>query len=264
MPADRRRPARGTGRHFLLPDAARDLARRARLSESDTVVDIGAGWGALTGELARRAGRVIAVEMDAELAAAARRRLRHQPNVTVVERDFHTWPLPHRPFRVVANLPFAGSTAILGRLLGEPSVPLLRVDAVVQLGAARGWTGASARPDAVSWHPWYAVRLDRRLSRNAFRPRPSVDAAVLVAARRPQPMLRPHQWRAFARFVSTGFAGGSVRHQLRGAVTERSFTRVARDHGLARDPLPTDVPPDAWVALYRLASGAARRSRSER
>ena len=223
--------ARGAGRHYLVPHAARELAGRAELTSADTVVEIGAGFGALTTELAGRAGRVVAVEIDRDLAGAARRRLRRHPHVTVVEADALVWPLPRRPFRVVANLPFHGSTAIMRRLLGDPRVPLTRADVVVALGAARGWTGRPARVDAVSWFPWWDVRLVRRLDRRSFRPPPSVDAAVLVVRRRRRPLLPPREHQAFERFV---------RRELR--ASER----------------PAATPEDV-VAAYRRRVGSHRR-----
>ena len=58
------------------------------------------------------------------------------PNVEVVEGDAREVELPREPFRVVANLPFHGTTEILRRLLDDPRVPLARADLVVEWGVA--------------------------------------------------------------------------------------------------------------------------------
>ena len=71
---------------------------------SDLVLDVGAGTGRLTAELARAARRVVAIELDPRLADALRGRW---PNVDVVCDDATAVTLPQVPFRVVANLPFA-------------------------------------------------------------------------------------------------------------------------------------------------------------
>ena len=54
----------GTGQHFLVPRLAADLVRNSGVTRGDLVVEIGAGTGVLTSELAQRAGRVTAVEID--------------------------------------------------------------------------------------------------------------------------------------------------------------------------------------------------------
>ena len=90
------------------------------------MLDIGAGEGVLTAELARRAGRVRAVEIESALVARLRRRFAAAPNVEVVGGDALLVPLPDEPFRVVANIPFNRTTAILRRLLDDPRVPLVR------------------------------------------------------------------------------------------------------------------------------------------
>jgi len=143
----------------------------------DLVLDLGAGLGALTLPLAARAGRVVAIERDPKLARRLGRRCADLGNVSVHERDIRTMPLPRRPFRVIANLPFSGANAVLRRLL-HPSVPLVRADVVVELGCARGWLEDSR------WLGRHELWIAARLPRTSFTPAPSRDAAVLVIERR--------------------------------------------------------------------------------
>jgi 23S rRNA (adenine-N6)-dimethyltransferase len=184
----------------------------AGLSGDELVLDLGAGSGRLTAELARAARRVIAVELDPGLAARLRGRW---PRVDVVVGDARFVELPREPFRVVANLPFAGANEILRRLLDDPRVPLVRADLVVEWGAAvkRGLPWPSSASGVV-WGAWYTVSVARRLPRNAFVPPPSVDAGVLVFERRAHPLVPAQRALEYRRFVAGGFRRGGRRDAL--------------------------------------------------
>jgi 23S rRNA (adenine-N6)-dimethyltransferase len=177
--------------------------RDAAVGSHELVVDLGAGSGRLTAELARAARRVVAVELDPHLAERLRDRW---PNVDVVEADARRVQLPRKPFRVVANLPFDGTNEILRHLLDDPRVPLTRADVVVQWGVAvkRALPWPST-VNGVVWGAWYTTTVARRLPRHAFEPPPSVDAAVLVFERRPRPLVPPGRARDYRRFVASGF-----------------------------------------------------------
>jgi 23S rRNA (adenine-N6)-dimethyltransferase len=203
-----RRSGRAPSQHFLRGPVAAELVRDARLTRDDLVVDLGAGTGRLTAELARAARRVVAVELDPALAARLRLNGRWA-NVEVVEADARGVHLPREPFRVVANLPFAGTNEILRHLLDDPQVPLVRADLVVQWGVAvkRALPWPST-VNGVVWGAWYSTRVARRLPRSAFAPRPSVDAAVLVFERRAAPLVPLERASGYRRFVVRGFREG--------------------------------------------------------
>jgi 23S rRNA (adenine-N6)-dimethyltransferase len=204
-----RRSGRARSQHFLRKAVAAELVRDAAVGPGDLVLDLGAGSGRLTAELARAARHVVAVELDLLLAERLRGRWK---NVEVVEADARQVELPSDPFRVVANLPFDGTNAILRHLLDDPHVPLVRADLVVEWGAAvkRGLPWPST-VNGVVWGAWYAARLARRLPRTAFQPPPSVDAGVLVFERRPQSRVPQGLAADYHGFVARGFRHGSRR-----------------------------------------------------
>ena len=136
------------------------------------MLDLGAGHGAVTAALVAAGAHVVAVEIDPRAVEVLRRRF---DDVKVVEGDLRSIPLPRRPYRVVANLPFATTTATLRRLL-DPRGQLLRADLVLQKGAAIGWSQKRVRR--------FDLRLGPTIPAHRFRPMPSVDAAVLHVTRR--------------------------------------------------------------------------------
>ena len=165
---------RPAGRHHLRPAEARRLVERAGIRPGDLVVDLGAGRGAITAPLVEAGARVLAVELDRRAARVLRERFAGDAAVTVIEEDLLDVRLPGRPFRVVANLPFATTSDAMRRLL-HPRSALLRADVVLQRSAARRWADAGSRT--------FAVHVDSHIHRRAFEPPPRVDAAVLVARR---------------------------------------------------------------------------------
>lgn len=234
MSERRARPARPSApprsRHFLRTRFAAELVRDAALRGDELVLDLGAGSGRLTAELARAARRVLAVELDAGLANRLRGRW---PNVDVLRADARTVPLPSDPFRVMANLPFDATNEILRHLLDDPRVPLTRADLVVEWGVAlkRALPWPST-VNGVVWGAWHTTRVDRRLPRHAFEPPPGVDAAVLVFERRPEPLVPPARAGGYRRFVARGF--------------RRSHEARRRD-------------PHEWAARYLAGATAAGR-----
>ena len=209
MPAGRRTARderrRRLGQNFLRPELADRFVDSAGVSAGDLVVEIGAGSGVITSALARRGAEVFAVELDPAWADRLRRSISraHGNRVRIVAADFLAVPLPRRPFRVVACLPFGSTTAILSRLLDDPSGPMLRADVIVQWEVARkrGAVPASTLR-STGWAPWWEFRLGRRIPASEFRPVPRVDGGVLVVTRREPPLLPPamaRQYRAFVR-----------------------------------------------------------------
>lgn len=195
---------RRLGQNFLLPKAAERFVAETGVAPGELVVDIGAGSGALSMELARRGARVVAVEADPvwadRLAGLARREW--SGRLRVVHTDFLTWPPPDQPYRVVACPPFGATTAILRRLLDHPEQLLVRADLILQWEVAQK---RAAVPPATlvstTWAPWWELRLGRRIPAGDFRPVPRVDAGVLVASRRRPPLLPVPMAGEYARFV---------------------------------------------------------------
>ena len=240
--AVRPRSIRGRGRHFLRSSRlAADLVRAAGIRRGDLVLDIGAGTGVLTAALTHRTTRVVAIEIDPELAAGLRRRFELEIRVA----DALRVPLPSEPFKVVANLPFDGATAILRRLL-EPRVPLVSADVIVdwRFACKRAAVWPSTQLSAY-WGAWFELSVERRLPRSVFAPPPSVDAGVLRIVRRDEPLVPPGERRAYA-----GFLAGAYRDGPRALVPWRQLKRCESELGFDRHADARDLDARQWAELY--------------
>ncbi|HEU5279961.1 MAG TPA: rRNA adenine dimethyltransferase family protein [Gaiellaceae bacterium] len=239
--AVRPRSSRGHGRHFLRSSKlAAELVRAARIEPGELVLDLGAGGGVLTTALARARARVVPVELDPALAAGLRRRFPQ-----VVEGDALRVPLPREPFKVVANLPFDGGTAILRRLL-DPRGPLLSADVIVEwrLAAKRAAVWPTTQLSTY-WGAWFELSVARRLARSAFAPPPSVDAGVLRIVRRGKPLVPVCERRAYGAFLARGYRDGP-----RAVVPWRLLKRAEAELGFDRNAAARDLDREQWAALF--------------
>jgi 23S rRNA (adenine-N6)-dimethyltransferase len=168
------------GFHRLTDAWAQRLVADAHIRPGDLVLDIGAGTGAVTAPLVARGARVVAVEVH-----PGRRRILQErfpePGVRVIAADAAALRLPRRPFRVVANPPFAVSTALLKRLLA-PGSRLVAADLVLPAPVAARWAAGRA-PGAARWVRDYDLRVGVRLPPSAFRPHARTPCSVLVIRR---------------------------------------------------------------------------------
>jgi 23S rRNA (adenine-N6)-dimethyltransferase len=241
------------GAHFL-----RDRTLITRLVSASgagagqLVLDLGAGYGSITAALAAAGPRVIAVERDPRLAGRLSRRFGGDPRVTVVAADLREVPLPRRDFLVVANIPFAVTTDLLRRLLGNPAVPLAGAELIVAWGAGRWLARPRPRDEETAW--WtarYRIRLAGRVPAASFAPPPGVDAARLSV--RPRPL--------------AGSASGqrALRALLRDAFRSRRrpvdvARRILLRAGIAPGTPATELTGEDWHRLAQVLTAPSRGS----
>lgn len=168
------------GWHELDPDWARRLVADAGIGPGDLVLDVGAGTGALTRPLLDAGARVVAVERHPGRAEVLARRFGDE--LVLVRADAADLRLPRRPFHVVANPPFAVTTALVRRLVA-PGSRMVRAHLVLQEAAVRRWSRPDA-PGAGRWRGTFDAAPGRPVPRRAFRPPPKVACRVLVLQRR--------------------------------------------------------------------------------
>lgn len=189
-------PRKALGQHFLLDSfILGDLADACLLGPEDTVLEIGAGPGGLTEELATRAGRVVAVELDEELAALSRRRLAEAGNVEIINADVLDYTPEElleeagaaAPYIATGNLPYYITQPVIRRLLEADPAPD-RIVVLVQREVARRMVGGPGRESLLSMsikcygipEPLFDVPA------SAFWPPPKVESAAVRIVRLPE------------------------------------------------------------------------------
>ncbi|MEM3022341.1 MAG: 16S rRNA (adenine(1518)-N(6)/adenine(1519)-N(6))-dimethyltransferase RsmA [Candidatus Bathyarchaeia archaeon] len=168
------RRARRLGQNFLIDASIRDrIIELASLSKSDAVLEIGAGKGALTVELAKRAGEVLAVEKDPKLLRILEASLRPFENVRIIPGDFLKVEIP-RFNKVVSCPPYSISSKLIFRLLQLGFERLVAKSGTERYGRLTVNLGRRAE-----------ARILGHVPRRAFRPIPKVDSAIVEIRMRP-------------------------------------------------------------------------------
>ncbi len=221
------RPKKSLGQHFLRdPHHLERIADAADLTPDDVVLEVGPGTGALTAVLLARAGTVVAVEIDQRLVAHLHQQFAHQPRLHLVHGDILALDPGQlieqelgqaAPYKVVANLPFYITSAVLRHLLEASRPPTLLVVTVQEEVARRM---CASPPDmsllAVAVQFYGEPRIVHRIPRGAFYPVPEVDSAVVRVDVFPRPRVNVPDRETFFRVVKAGF--GQRRKQLRNAL----------------------------------------------
>ncbi|GAC1690375.1 MAG: 16S rRNA (adenine(1518)-N(6)/adenine(1519)-N(6)) -dimethyltransferase RsmA [Gemmatimonadaceae bacterium] len=254
-------PRKRLGQHFLSDQ--RILTRIAdtlRPTAGETIVEIGPGRGALTELLRGRGRRLVAVELDGELAARLRVRYADDPTVEIVEQDVldvNLGALAGADYVVVGNVPYYITTPILFHVLRAPrparAVFLVQAEVaarVVSPPGSKTYGALSVNVQAVA-----TADVVFRVPAGAFVPPPKVESAVLRVVPRATPLVSVEEEARFKRFVLDVF--GLRRKQLGRVIrtvarldADASVSVIARV-GLAPDARPEVLPPEAFVSLFR-------------
>src|SRR6266545_1105528 len=222
-PRPARRPAAGKtralGQHFLADDAVAERVVALVVPTSrDLVVEIGPGQGALTGRLARAAGRLIALEVDPVFAGALSQRFAEAPHVEIRLDDARGFdyaslpalkPDPAGRALVVGNLPYSVGKPILQALVEagtavDEMALMLQKEVAERVAAPPGGKtyGSLSVLTQIACEPYLAFTVPP----GAFRPPPQVDSAVLHLRARREPLVPATEAPGFRAVVLAAFS----------------------------------------------------------
>ncbi len=200
-------PNKRHGQNFLIDlNLIQLLARSAKLTPNDVVLEIGTGMGSLTGLLADQAAQVITVEIDQYLHQMAREELEEYDNIEMLKQDClknknnfapevidavkrHLAIDENRTFKLAANLPYNVATPIIANLLRCEVVPA-SMTVTIQKELADRIVAAPGSKDYGALSIWMQSMCDceivRIMSPKVFWPRPKVESAIIHIEHRPE------------------------------------------------------------------------------
>ena len=254
-------PKKSLGQHWLKDRSVLSgIADAARIGADDTVLEIGPGLGTLTSELLRRAKKVVAVELDDELAE----KLPGQfpgTSLEVIHQDILTFDLRGLPenYVVVANVPYYITSKIIQLLTTATNKPrtivlLIQKEVAERLAAEPGDMSILA----VSAQIYAKVSLGDVVPAELFTPPPKVDSPVVILDMHEAPRIAPEIEKRFFRVVKAGFV--AKRKKLRSSIasglhiSKQLAGEVLSEAAINPDNRAEELSIDDWERLSAVIS----------
>lgn len=255
------RLAKSLGQNFLSDsNIIRKIVDAAEISEEDNVVEIGPGIGVLTAEIAKRAGNVIAFEIDTRLIRVLNKTLAGFENVTVFNEDASKvdWPAVVQRFppqvqgkriKVVANLPYYITTPLVTAIMGS-ALPWDTLVFMVQKEVAERMAAPAGSKTYGSLSVFCGFHSETKIAfivpPTVFIPQPKVHSAVVVMKRRERDV--PFENKFFESMVGSAFQQRrkKIVNSMRGfagisnAILEQAMLDSGIDPGCRAETVSTD------------------------
>jgi len=176
------KPSKGLGQNFLIDKIVLDkIIKTADIKPTDVILEIGAGMGVLTQELAKKAKTVIAVEKDIKMCEILKENFKGFKNIKIIQGDvLKIKDYEVKNYKVVANLPYYITSPVIRKFLETDNKPELIVLMIQKEVAQR----ICAKPPkmsllAVSVQFYAKPEIIEYVSKQCFWPKPKVDSAII-------------------------------------------------------------------------------------
>ena len=176
------RPSKGLGQNFLIDkNVLKKIIEAADIKPDDVILEVGPGLGTLTGALAEKAGRVVAVEKDETMINILKETLRGFNNVEVIQGDILEIKNPiQNKYKIIANIPYYLTSPLIRRFLEIENPPQ---EMVLMLQKEVAQRICSVPPNmsllAVSVQFYANPKIVSHVSKNCFWPAPKIDSAII-------------------------------------------------------------------------------------
>jgi 16S rRNA (adenine1518-N6/adenine1519-N6)-dimethyltransferase len=256
---------KGLGQHFLVDEQVlRRLIKAIGLTTSDTVIEVGPGLGILTKELAKGAGKVIAVEVDTRMASALQENLASWPNVEVINKDIlECDPLSllgiETRYKVAGTLPYYIATAVLRHFLESRIKPHSLV-VTLQKEVAQAIVAPPGRMSLLSISVQFYGKpvIIEYVSAKSFYPQPKVDSAIIRIDLHEHPAVEVADEAKFFNVVRGGFR--APRKKLRNSLAlglemaAGEAEALLEQAGISPNRRAETLSLEDWAQVYRIFS----------
>jgi 16S rRNA (adenine1518-N6/adenine1519-N6)-dimethyltransferase len=248
-------PRKELGQNFLTDKSiVFKMVDSLELSPGDEVVEIGAGLGALTTELAERSeslGLTIhAVEIDLRFAESLNGMFLQYSNVGIIEANVLDWlPFftPKLDYKVIGSLPYYITSPILHTIVKHvhrPKVCTVLIQKEVAEKIRNKAPDASYLSSFIQ--TFYDVEYLGKVDRKQFHPSPGVDSGIIKMVRKDEIVMSPEDINKYEGFLHKGFA--SPRKKINKVFSKDELSRI----GISGDIRPQNLDAPEWLRIFRV------------
>jgi 23S rRNA (adenine-N6)-dimethyltransferase len=235
------------------PRFVSSLLNKTDIDSKDTVVEIGAGTGVITGQLLDKVKKVIAIEYDKDLVDELYRSFSKYSNLEIVKTDFLTWKLPSYPYKVFSNIPFNITADIITKLLESENSPESTY-LIMQDKAAERFIGEPVGDNSqasILLKPFFNMGIVTKINRDQFEPRPNVNTVLAKFIKKEYPLIKYENWQEYRDFVIYGYnqwkptileAFGEVFSYKQSKIIKRNFGVGGMK--------PSELNIEQWVKVF--------------
>ncbi|MDY0097470.1 MAG: rRNA adenine N(6)-methyltransferase family protein [Candidatus Dojkabacteria bacterium] len=221
-----------------------------KLHSSDTVIDIGAGKGVITEELAKHCDDVIAYELDSKYHGMLEGLFKDNPNVLLKNEDFLPSTLPNKEYKVFANIPFSLTSDIINKITDVDS-KLVEAYLFVQKESAERYIGRPKNTQiSAILSSIYDLNVTETFDRRDFNPTPNVDIVLLSITKKNNPEIEFKLYRDYITYIFNQM-NGSVLDTFKKLFTFDQLKYIKKylsEHGYIK---PTDISSEYYLEIFQ-------------
>ncbi|MFA5156381.1 MAG: 16S rRNA (adenine(1518)-N(6)/adenine(1519)-N(6))-dimethyltransferase RsmA [Candidatus Omnitrophota bacterium] len=260
------RPKKRLGQNFLIDKNIRvKIAAACDLSASDTVLEIGAGKGEITGLLAAKAGLVYALEIDPSLCEILKAGLSELHNIEILKADVLKFDLNgffkklSGKVKVVGNIPYYITTPIIERLIehrDKISSAFIMVQKEFALRAA-SVPGSKSFGSLSCFIQYYtSPKILFPISKSCFYPAPKIDSSFLQLEMRGEPAVKVNDEELFLKIIHSGFGQRrkTLRNSLKGIIPQQKLEAFFEKYGIDKNIRPERMSLPDFANLANLVN----------
>jgi 23S rRNA (adenine-N6)-dimethyltransferase len=234
------------------PCLVASLVSTSGIVSTDVVYEIGPGEGIITEELAKTAGRVVAIEKDPTLVEKLRERFKNVQVVEVHQADFLRYDIKETDYKIFSNIPFNITSSIVRKILYAKHPPR-EAYLLMQKEAAEKFSGIPKETQfSVLIKPWFRLNIIRQFRRTDFEPVPDADVVLLNVKRRDNPLVSPRNAAIYREFVKYGFGPWkrNLKITYKRVFTYKQWKSLSRDLCFPLRATPTQLTFEQWIGLF--------------
>lgn len=234
--------------NFLLSSSLiSKLLERSSIGKNDVVLEIGAGQGIITKQLLKKAGKVIALEIDPKLYAYLKQNIISN-NLRLLGIDFKNYSLPQGKYKVFSNVPFSITAQIINKLTSSTDSPIdiyliVQKEAAEKFAGKPYWTKNSLASILIK--PYFELSIVQRFQKTDFYPSPKVNSVLLRIKKRKIPLINSKNRNTFENFVIYMFNQTNSNINI-------SLKKLINKTHIKGDLKPSELTIRDWLALFQL------------